>query len=132
MLGGLSKKATYLDQYRKEHGEIITVDSGDLLNEYLEIKESVKKSVFLKADLTARAFKQIGIDAVNVGELDLVLGLDYLRELEANYGIPFVSASLVDGSGKLVFKPYVIKDIGKIRVTPLTLFPILIRLQEGV
>ena len=116
MLGGLSKKSTYLEQYRKEHGDIIVVDSGDLLNEYEEIKESVKSSVKLKADLTAQIYKMIGIDAINVGELDLVLGLDYLKELEKKYELPFVSANLVNESNELVFKPYVIKKIGNKRI----------------
>ena len=32
-LGGLYKRSTYLNNFRKEHGEVIIVDSGDLLNE---------------------------------------------------------------------------------------------------
>ena len=111
MLGGLYKKSTYLEQYRKEHGPIIVVDSGDLLNEYIEIKESIQSSARLKADLIVRIYQNIGIDAINVGELDLALGLDYLKGLEKTYDIPFVSANLVNETNLPIFKPYIIKEI---------------------
>lgn len=116
MLGGLYKKSSYLEQYRKEHGDIIIVDSGDLLNEYEKIKESVKLSTELKADLTARIYKMIGIDAINVGELELALGLDYLKDLEQKYEIPFVSANLVNESNQPVFRPYVIKEVNNKKI----------------
>ena len=89
----------------------MVVDAGDLLNEDEEIPESVREASKLKADLIARVYKQIGIDAVNVGELDLVLGVDYLKELEKTYSIPFVSANLVDDKGAPIFKRYVIKNV---------------------
>jgi hypothetical protein len=111
MLGGLYKKSTYLEQYRKKQGDIIVVDSGDLLNEYEEIKESIQSSARLKADLIAQIYQSIGIDAINVGELDLALGLDYLKGLEKTYNTPFVSANLVDETNTRIFKPYVIKEI---------------------
>jgi 5'-nucleotidase len=89
----------------------VVVDSGDLLNEDEEIPESVLQASKLKADLIARVYKQIGIDAVNVGEMDLVLGVDYLKELEKNHNFPFVSANLVNDKGAPIFKPYVIKTV---------------------
>jgi len=111
MLGGLYKKSTYLEQYRKKQGHMIVVDSGDLLNEHIQIKESIQSSARLKADLIARVYQSIGIDAINVGELDLALGLDYLKVLEKTYDIPFVSANLVDETNSPIFKPYIIKEI---------------------
>jgi hypothetical protein len=110
-LGGLYKKFTYLDQYRKANGPILVVDSGDLLNEDETITESVRPSAELKADLIARIFNRIGIDVINIGELDLVLGVDYLKSLEKKYNLPFVSANLVDENGKLLFKRYIIKNV---------------------
>jgi len=110
-LGGLYKKATYLEQYRKDKGALVVVDSGDLLNEDEEIPESVQQASKMKADLIVRIYKHIGIDAVNVGELDLVLGVDYLKELQKKYDFPFISANLVDEKEEPIFKPYVIKNV---------------------
>ena len=111
MLGGLYRKSTYLEQYRKKQGQVIVVDSGDLLNGHLKIKESIQSSARLKADLIAQIYRNIGIDAINVGELDLALGLDYLKGLEKTYDLPFVSANLVDETNSPVFRSYVIKKI---------------------
>ncbi len=90
----------------------MVVDSGDLLNEDEEIPDSVQKSAELKAETMAQIYKQIGIDAVNIGELDLVLGVKYLKELEKKLNFPFVSANLVDDKENPVFKRYIIKKVG--------------------
>jgi 2',3'-cyclic-nucleotide 2'-phosphodiesterase (5'-nucleotidase family) len=87
------------------------VDDGDLLNEEEELPESVLQSAKLKADTIVQAFKYIGIDAANVGELDLVLGIDYLKELGAKRDFPFISANLVDDKDTPIFKRYVIKQV---------------------
>ena len=76
----------------------MVVDSGDLLNEDEEIPESVQKSAELKAETIAQIYKQIGIDAVDVGELDLVLGVKYLKDLEKKLG----DAAEVLGEGYIV------------------------------
>ncbi len=110
-LGGLYKKSTYLDNYRKDHGEVVIIDSGDLLNENEDLSKQVHASAKMKAELIAQIFNKTGIDAAAVGELDLVLGIDFLKELQDKYNFPFISANLVDGKGTPFFKPYVIKKI---------------------
>jgi 2',3'-cyclic-nucleotide 2'-phosphodiesterase (5'-nucleotidase family) len=89
-LGGLYKKAALLDQIRKSQTGLVVVDSGDLFNEDEELPESVQQSAKLKADVIAEIYKKIGIDAVNIGELDLVLGIGFLKELEKKHDFPFV------------------------------------------
>lgn len=116
MLGGLYKKAAYLNEYRKTHKNLIVVDSGDLLNEHFKIKDSFIISARLKGELIAKVYKKIGIDAINVGELELALGLDYIKDLEKKYDIPFVSANIVDDKNQLLFKPYVIKKMKNLKV----------------
>jgi 2',3'-cyclic-nucleotide 2'-phosphodiesterase (5'-nucleotidase family) len=116
MLGGLYKKTTYINDYRKTEKNLVIVDSGDLLNEHAQIKESFLATAKLKGDLIAKVNKDIGIDAVNVGELELALGVDYLKELEKKYDIPFVSANIVNDKKELLFKPYVIKTIDNVKV----------------
>jgi hypothetical protein len=85
------------------------VDSGDLLNEDEELPE--EKSAKLKAELITKIYKYIGIDAVNVGELDLVLGVSFLKELEKKQAFPFISANLVDKKNIPIFKRYIIKKV---------------------
>ena len=116
MLGGQYKKTTYLNGYRKTQKDLIVVDSGDLLNEHAQIKDSFMASARLKAELLARVYKDVGIDAINVGELELALGVDYLKDLEKKQDLPFVSANIVDDKNQLVFKPYVIKNLDNFKV----------------
>ena len=111
-LGGLYKKATYLDEYRKTHPGIVIVDSGDLLTEEESIAPSVEPSAKMKAECVVEIFKNIGIDAVNVGEFDLVMGVNYLKELAKKYDFPFISSNLVDAGGKYIFPRYIIKKVG--------------------
>jgi len=89
----------------------VIVDSGDLLNEDEELPESVEQSAKLKAETIAQILNKIGIDAVNVGELDLVLGVDYLKGLAKKQNFPLISANLVDKKGVPLFKRYVVKNV---------------------
>ena len=82
-----------------------------MLNEDEEIPESVEKSAKLKAETIAQILNTIGIDAANVGELDLVLGVDFLKELAKKENFPFISANLVDDKGEPIFKRYIIKNV---------------------
>jgi len=69
------------------------------------------ESATLKADTMAQIFSHIGVDAVNVGEKDLTLGLPLLKELEKKWNFPFVSANLTDENGSLLFEKYIIKEV---------------------
>lgn len=82
-----------------------------MFNEDEELPESIEKSAKLKAEAIAQIYIKIGIDAVNVGELDLVLGVDYLKGLAKKQSFPLISANMVDKKGLPIFKRYVIKNV---------------------
>ncbi len=82
-----------------------------MFSEDEELPESVEKSAKLKAETIAQIYTKIGIDAVNVGELDLVLGVEYLKGLAKKQNFPLISANMVDKKGLPVFKRYVIKNV---------------------
>lgn len=86
------------------------------MNEDEEIPEAVQASAKLKAEVIAKILKRIGIDAVNVGELDLALGIGFLKELAEKQSLPLLSANLVDEKGAPIFPPYVIKSVNGKRV----------------
>lgn len=69
------------------------------------------ESAKIKAEYMVRIVGHIGIDAANIGEKDLALGVPYLKELQAKWNFPFVSANLLDESGAPVFPRYVIKEV---------------------
>lgn len=71
----------------------------------------MQEAAELKADTIAHALNYMGIDAAAIGELDLVLGIDFLKELEKKYNFPFVCANLVDDTNKPFFKRYIVKEV---------------------
>ena len=82
------------------------------MNEDEEIPATIEKSARLKAEHMMDLQKTIGIDAVNVGEFDLALGIGYLKELSKKTGVPFISANLVDAGNAAIFPRYVIRNVG--------------------
>ena len=90
---------------------MLIVDSGDLFIEKEDIPESFRAWTELKADLIGRIYTRTGIDALNVSETDLVLGIDFLKRMEKILDLPFVSANLTDERNNPLFKPYIIKKV---------------------
>lgn len=74
------------------------------------------KQALTVARLISRAYRQMGVTAINVGDKDLLYGIKFLQE-EASHGLPLISANLIDPSTNLpFFPPYIIKNIANIRI----------------
>jgi 5'-nucleotidase/UDP-sugar diphosphatase len=117
---------------KKGEKEVLTLDAGDLLFRTQNIPEARKEQEVKKAELILEGYKQSGYDAINVGDLDLVLGKDFLLEQQKNSQIPFLSANIVDKErGKSVFTPYLIRDIAGLRVGVFGLISDKITLKSG-
>ncbi len=54
---------------------------------------------------------EMGYVAANVGEQDLVLGVDYLKYVSDYTGIPLLSANIVDAAGDSVFSKFVVRKL---------------------
>lgn len=90
---------------------MVVVDSGDLLVDEQLVSVSVRPSAQLKARLVARIYQYIGCDAINVGERDVALGVQVLKELEKSFHLPLISANLTNPDNQPLFKPYIIKKV---------------------
>ena len=98
------------------------VDSGDLFFSFQNYSDSAK--ALKKAQTIGRAYRHMGAAAVNVGCLDLLQGVDFLRQ-EYSQGLPLVSANLLDPSTKTpIFPPYIIKEVGGVRLAFFGLLPL--------
>jgi 2',3'-cyclic-nucleotide 2'-phosphodiesterase (5'-nucleotidase family) len=114
VLGGLARRAFIVEKLKSEDKSLLVVDSGNLFTDGWP-GANQKQSV-IKARLISRAYRRMAVAAVNVGALDLLQGLAFLRQ-EASRGLPLLSSNLVDPSTKTaIFKPYVIKNVDSIRV----------------
>lgn len=90
------------------------MDSGDLFFDLKEVKDP--KQELIRARVIARAYRRMGAVAINVGDLDLSQGVDFLRQSAAQ-GIPLISANLLNSSTKgLLFPDHIIEQVGKVKV----------------
>ncbi len=114
MLGGLARRVAYEEKVRKEKQSVLVVDSGDLF--FDPNSSATAEKQLTKAGLIGRAYREMGSAAVNVGEIDLLKGMDFLRG-ESSRGLPFISANLLNPTTKEpIFPPYVIREAGGVRV----------------
>jgi 2',3'-cyclic-nucleotide 2'-phosphodiesterase (5'-nucleotidase family) len=103
-----------VEKVKGEGNAVLIVDSGHL---FADMGTGVnQQQSFTKAQLISRAYKYMGVAAINVSDADLTQGLTFLRN-EASRGLPLISANLIDSVRKSpIFSPYTIKKVGKIRI----------------
>jgi len=92
----------------------LIVDSGNLLFKR-KTPQSKTTAEILTAEAIQHAYKTMGYDAIAVSINDINAG-DIFFTNSKKINFPWVSANIFDISGKLLFKPFVIKRIGEIRV----------------
>lgn len=78
-------------------------------------KEDPKK-VLAKAEIIARAYRKMDPAAMNVGDLDLYQGLDFLKKIAAG-NLPLISSNLLHRKDQTpVFPPYLIREVAGVRI----------------
>lgn len=92
----------------------LIVDSGNLLFKHRTVHPKTQPEM-LTAGTIQQAYKTMGYDAVAVSGADLAAGATFFENSE-KINFPWISANIFDTSGKLLFKPFIIKKIGEISV----------------
>ena len=114
MLGGLARRVAYAEKVRREKQSVLVVDSGDLF--FAPHSGASAERKLAKARLIGRAYMGMGAAAVNVGDMDLLHGVDFLRS-EYSQRLPLISANLLDPSTKKpIFPPYLIREAAGVRI----------------
>jgi hypothetical protein len=110
-----------MEMLGRQKKNIILVDSGDLffppgsMAEPLGGKE--KEMIDLKIDLYLKTYNLMGYDAFIPGEVDLSLGIDELKRISKQAKFSFLLANLLERQAqKPVFKPYIIKEMGGVKI----------------
>lgn len=102
--GGLARKITFLSSI--ESSASFKFEVGNWLYTYSKSglnNESINKEKYY---LHAETYQAAGYDAINVGISDLSVGKNFLGELAKSYGLPFISANLIDDQDNLIFPAY--------------------------
>jgi 2',3'-cyclic-nucleotide 2'-phosphodiesterase (5'-nucleotidase family) len=117
-VGGLPRRATYVEQLRRERKAVLLLDTGDLLHSRSsQPGPETRKVNDLKADLFMKAYNLMGYDAFTPGEMDLSFGVAELIRMGKEARFPFLLANLIDvKSKKTVFQPFLIKEVQGVRI----------------
>ncbi len=116
-MGGLSRKLSYINTLKNNNINPIILDAGDALFAQSQYALLNLPNVKYKAKAFLEGYEKIGCDALNVGEYDLAVGYEFLKSLDKNSTIPFISANLrVKETDDLAFKPFVIIKRNKLKI----------------
>ena len=115
--GALPIRSHYLKTVKEEVKNLLILDGGDALVISYFSQPSEREKARRRAEFVLKLYETMGYHALNIGDTDLGLGIEYLRNLQRNSKIPFLSANLKEKkTKKSVFKPYLIKEIEGIRI----------------
>lgn len=96
-IGGFLRRAGYLTSLKTP---TVRVENGD-------ISDVKGRQSEIKAETVMEYFNLLKYDAVNLGEQDFRLGIEFLRSLQASYKGSLLSANVVGADSKPLFKPFV-------------------------
>ncbi|MBS3920909.1 MAG: hypothetical protein KG012_18710 [Deltaproteobacteria bacterium] len=115
--GGLPRRSHYLKTVKEEVKNLLILDAGDALVVSYFSEPRGREQARRRAEFVLKLYETLGYHALNIGDTDLGLGVGYLKDLQKKSTIPFLSANLKEKkTGKHVFKPYIIKEVGGIKI----------------
>lgn len=115
--GGIGRRSHYIKTVRDEGKKVLLLDGGNALVIGQPGNEREQQKARKRAEFILKLYGKMGYDAVNIGDTDLVLGLEYLRTLQEHSSVPFLSANLKEKRTKqTVFKPYLVKEMNGLKV----------------
>ncbi|MCI0650776.1 MAG: hypothetical protein L0Z55_02710 [Planctomycetes bacterium] len=106
--GSVMRRSSFLKQVRGRGRDVALIDGGNTLynDDDAKANEAARAQLREKAKVIVESYNRMGYQCMNVGHLDLLEGIDYLRELEKMARFPFISANFVDAAtGKPIFAP---------------------------
>jgi len=116
-MGGLSRKLAYLNTLQNNSVNPLILEAGGALFTRTQYSVLNLPSVQFKAEAFLKGMEKIGCDAFNIGDYDLAGGYEFIKSLEKNSNIPFISANLRETeTGDLAFKPFVILERNKLKI----------------
>tara|TARA_A100000164_G_C21881701_1_gene760622 strand:+ start:483 stop:1463 length:981 start_codon:yes stop_codon:yes gene_type:complete len=116
-LGGLARKSAILNKAKLNKTNFFVVDAGDLFFKTKTINPGIPTDIAkINAETIVSSFNKIGCDALNIGEKDFALGIDYLKGLKENSEFPYISANIKNNLGSFIFNPYTIVNKNGLKI----------------
>ena len=115
--GGLGRRSYYINTVRKEAKNLLILDGGDALVLSFLDRESEREKARRRAGVVMKVYEKMGYDALNIGDTDLGLGVEYLVALQKKSKTPFLSANLKEKKrGSPIFKSHLVKEVNGMRI----------------
>jgi 2',3'-cyclic-nucleotide 2'-phosphodiesterase/3'-nucleotidase len=113
---GFAKVATLIKRVRREHPNVLLVDSGDTIQgSPLASFHSRKNNQ--PPNPMMLVMSSLNYDAMAVGNHEYNFGLKVLEKARGEANFPWLSANTYDKStGKTHYKPYIVKEVAGVRV----------------
>ncbi|MFO8013932.1 MAG: hypothetical protein R6X20_11585, partial [Phycisphaerae bacterium] len=105
--GGLAKRQGLLEQYRRTRRHVLMLDAGNLMPDHANP---------VKVEYLARALARAEYDAIGLGEGEFLLGVERLRDLGRQYGLPLVCANVRTDEGEFVVPPHLVREAAGLQV----------------
>ena len=109
--GGVVRRATYIDQTRKENKNLLLFDAGDFL-------QGTPYFNLFKGEIEVKAMNLLGYDAVTLGNHEFDYGLEVLENVARLAKFPIVSSNYDFSETKLngLIEPFIIFNKGGVRI----------------
>ena len=105
--GGLAKRQTIIDKYRRVRTDVLLVDAGNMFPDHPNA---------LKVKYLAMILEHAKYDAMGLGDQEFDLGVPKLQSLASEYKLPFLCANVRDAAGNTVVPPHVVRQVAGRRV----------------
>ena len=109
--GGVVRRATYIDQTRKENKNVLLFDAGDFL-------QGTPYFNLFKGEIEVKAMNLLGYDAVTLGNHEFDYGLEVLENVARLAKFPIVSSNYDFSETKLngLIEPFIVFNKGGVRI----------------
>ena len=105
-IGGISRRGTFIDYFRKQNNIVLPVSLGDL-------PKSSERQEEIKVDILCRAMGDMGYVVHNLGEKDLEINPQLICYISHTNNIVFLSSNVqIIGSFPIKINQYFIKEWG--------------------
>ena len=123
-MGGLSRRATIIDQEVAKNPNILVFDAGNFSNANVRIDEQDLLVAKRKTQMMFDAFAKSKIDAVGLGERDIHLGLSWLLPEAATRKLPLVLSNVqCEGDLQSLFSSQIEIPVGAEHITVYAFVP---------
>ncbi len=106
---GFAKIATLIREAKETNPNTLVLDAGDTLHGMPIVNIS-------KGENAIKMLQAAGYDYMTIGNHDFNYGKERLLELKDMSKVGMLSANILDEKGKTLFTPYVIKEVGGVKV----------------